>query len=123
MIDSYLKVMSNYVTFSGRLMRKDYWLYILTYFIIMVVANIIDGLIGYGYDGDGLIAGLVALIHFLPSLAAGFRRLHDIDRTAWWYLIILIPVIGWLVILFFHIQPGTVGANRFGQDPRETEAA
>jgi uncharacterized membrane protein YhaH (DUF805 family) len=48
------------------------------------------------------------------------RRLHDLDRTGWWYLLILIPVLGALVLLFFFVQRGTVGGNRFGPDPLET---
>jgi hypothetical protein len=44
--------------------------------------------------------------------------LHDTDRSAWWLLLLLIPVIGWLVILIFNCQNGTPGNNRFGPDPK-----
>jgi uncharacterized membrane protein YhaH (DUF805 family) len=47
-----------------------------------------------------------------------FRRLHDTDRSAWWLLLLLIPIIGWLVILIFNCQSGTPGENRFGADPK-----
>ncbi|MDQ0317805.1 DUF805 domain-containing protein [Amorphus orientalis] len=124
MIESYKHVMSNYVTFSGRIDRKTYWLYVLTYVIIIIIASILDSILGFApYEGSGPIGAIVGLVHFLPSLAAGFRRLHDIGKSAWWYLIILIPLIGILVLLFFHIQRGEDGANRFGADPRGSVAA
>jgi uncharacterized membrane protein YhaH (DUF805 family) len=49
-----------------------------------------------------------------------FRRLHDTDRSAWWLLLLLIPIIGWMVILIFNCQSGTPGENRFGADPKST---
>lgn len=123
MIDSYLDVMRNYATFSGRIARKDYWLYILVYFIIVVIAGILDNILGIGMEGGGPISGIVGLVHLIPSLAAGFRRLHDIDKSAWWYLIILIPLIGWIVLLIFHVQRGTNGPNQYGADPLSGTAA
>ncbi|WP_256872527.1 DUF805 domain-containing protein, partial [Enterobacter cloacae] len=45
-------------------------------------------------------------------------RLHDTDRSAWWLLLLLIPIIGWLIILIFNCQSGTPGENRFGPDPK-----
>jgi uncharacterized membrane protein YhaH (DUF805 family) len=47
-----------------------------------------------------------------------FRRLHDTDRSAWWLLLIFIPIVGWVVILLFNCQDGTPGENRFGPDPK-----
>ncbi|MGK3373215.1 DUF805 domain-containing protein, partial [Citrobacter youngae] len=48
-----------------------------------------------------------------------FRRLHDTDRSAWWLLVLLIPIVGWLVIIIFNCQNGTPGSNRFGADPKQ----
>ncbi len=50
MIDSYLGVMRNYVTFSGRIARSDYWWYVLAYFILLVIGGIIDGVLGFNWD-------------------------------------------------------------------------
>jgi uncharacterized membrane protein YhaH (DUF805 family) len=121
MIDSYLGVMRNYVTFSGRIARSDYWWYVLAYFILLVIGGIIDGVLGFNWDegSTGPVAGLVSLVHILPSLAAGFRRLHDIGRTAWWYLIILVPLVGMIVLFVFHVQRGERGPNVYGPDPLE----
>jgi len=64
------------------------------------------------------VYGLLVLI---PGWAVLFRRLHDTDRSAWWLLLVLIPVLGWLVILIFNCQRGTPGENRFGPDPLRNE--
>ncbi|MEG1684296.1 MAG: DUF805 domain-containing protein, partial [Oscillospiraceae bacterium] len=53
-----------------------------------------------------------------PSLALGFRRLHDIDKSAWWFLISLLPVVGWIWLLIYYVQEGTPGSNRYGDDPK-----
>lgn len=65
----------------------------------------------------GVITGLLGLALLLPSLAVGVRRLHDTDRSGWWILIVIIPIIGWLVLIFFFVTPGTPGPNRYGQPP------
>lgn len=126
MIESYLGVMRNYVTFSGRIARKDYWLFILAYILLLIVAGIIDGLLGFGWtDGSFYdpVTNIVSLVHILPSLAAGFRRLHDIGRTAWWYLIGLVPLVGMIVLFVFHVRRGDEGPNDYGPDPRTQAAA
>jgi uncharacterized membrane protein YhaH (DUF805 family) len=59
----------------------------------------------------------------LPSLAAGVRRLHDTDRSGWWLLIALVPLVGAIVLLVFWVLEGTRGDNRFGPDPYSAELA
>ena len=68
--------------------------------------------------GEGILTTIYGVLVFLPWWAVQFRRLHDTDRSAWWLLLLLIPVIGWLVILIFNCQRGTEGNNRFGPDPK-----
>lgn len=63
----------------------------------------------------GLVASLVLL---LPSLAVGVRRLHDTDRTGWWLLIGVVPIIGAIVLIVFFVLDSTPGANRFGPNPK-----
>jgi uncharacterized membrane protein YhaH (DUF805 family) len=65
----------------------------------------------------GLAIVVAALALIVPSLAVSFRRLHDTDRSAWWLLLVCIPIIGVIVVLVFMVLPGTVGPNRFGPDP------
>lgn len=114
-------VFSNYVTFSGRARRSEYWWFFLFSLIAYFVAGVIDGAMGFG-DG-GLFSAVVSFGLLLPSLAVLARRLHDIDRSAWWILIYIIPLIGLIVIIVFACTPGTNGANRFGPDPKGGDAA
>jgi uncharacterized membrane protein YhaH (DUF805 family) len=68
-----------------------------------------------------LLSSIFSLAVLVPSIAVSVRRLHDIDRTGWWVLIGLVPLVGWIVLLVFHVQDGTPGPNRFGPDPKSTE--
>ena len=113
----YLKVVrDNYFNFTGRARRYEYWMFMLVYFGIMVVASFIDAALGTAF-----ISSVLALLHIIPSIAVGARRLHDIDKSGWWQLISLIPVIGWVLALFWACKDGETGPNRFGNDPKENE--
>lgn len=121
-MDWYLKVLKNYVGFSGRARRKEYWMFTLFSVIVSIVLMLIDGAIGSMNEGGfGLLSGLYSLAVLLPSLAVSFRRLHDIDKSAWWLLIALVPFIGAIVLLVFAVMEGTRGENRFGPDPKADE--
>jgi uncharacterized membrane protein YhaH (DUF805 family) len=94
--------------------------------LVSRVTRVLDGLLGssivrttqYGTEvGVGIISSLVGLALLLPSIAVLVRRLHDTDRSGWWYWIVLIPILGWLVLLYFLVSAGTPGANRYGPPP------
>ncbi len=102
---------NNYVGFSGRATRSEYWYWTLFVIVASVVAGIIDALLGLGFIG-----AIVSLALFLPGIAVSMRRLHDIDRTGWW-LLIAFTGIGLIVLLVFDCIKGTTGSNRFGPDP------
>jgi uncharacterized membrane protein YhaH (DUF805 family) len=74
------------------------------------------------YLNTSVPALVYALAVLLPSLAVGVRRLHDTSRSGAWILIALIPVIGPIVLLVFTVQPGTVGPNVYGPDPKQAPA-
>lgn len=100
-------------------MRAKYWMFILVNLILTGVLSIIDKMLGWQRaGGEGILTTIYGVLVFLPWWAVQFRRLHDTDRSAWWLLLLLIPVIGWLVILIFNCQRGTEGNNRFGPDPK-----
>ena len=115
-------VLSKYATFSGRAPRSEYWWWSLALFIFFVVLAVIDGALiapMLGFERFEPSAGqplslLASLTIILPCIAVTIRRLHDTDRTGWWLLIGLIPLVGSLVLLFFYIQKGTEGENQFG---------
>ncbi len=118
-------VLSKYATFSGRAPRSEYWWWFLALLLFNLFLRVIDGafvdpLEGTGafYDQAGGPLGILAgLALLLPNLAVTVRRLRDIDRSGWWMLIALIPIIGYLILLYWLVQPSHVNANRFGEPP------
>lgn len=115
-MDWYLKVLRNYIGFGGRARRKEYWMFVLVNFVLIMVLGIVDKILGWERaGGEGVLTTIYGLLVLLPSWAVLFRRLHDTDRSAWWLLLLLIPLVGWIVILIFNCQSGTPGENRFGR--------
>ena len=114
----YLEVLKKYAIFSGRARRKEYWMFVLINVIISFVLYFIEGLAG----GPGVVGGLYGLALLIPSIAVGVRRLHDTNRTGWWLLIGLIPVIGAVILIVFTVQDGEQGANQYGPDPKAVVA-
>jgi len=127
-----------YVTFSGRAQRSELWWYIL--FIWLVTAVLYgwmfsslaqSGMTAFSADGSfdpeamnisfPLVPMILAtgfqLITILPSISVMVRRLHDTNRSGWWYWIALVPLIGIIVLLVFMISKGTDGENDYGADP------
>ncbi|MEM1048610.1 MAG: DUF805 domain-containing protein [Pseudomonadota bacterium] len=120
--DAVRTVLSKYATFQGRAVRSEFWFFVLFVFLLFTVLAFIEGAVlapalGFSaFDRDAgqplsLIASLALL---LPNIAVAVRRLHDIDRSGWWLLIGFVPVLGFLVLLYWYIQPGTDGANQYG---------
>ncbi|MBA6413633.1 DUF805 domain-containing protein [Parahaliea sp. F7430] len=120
----YLKVLKNYLGFSGRARRVEFWMFVLINFLISVVLSFVDGVLGLrGAEGaTGVLQGLYMLGVFLPSIAVAFRRLHDTGRSGWWLLIGLVPVIGWIVLLVFYCFDSEEGDNAYGPNPKLEEA-
>lgn len=116
----YLMTIKQYVDFSGRARRKQYWIFTLINIILSLLLSSLDGLIGlFNVDaGMGLISGLYSLAILLPAIGVTVRRLHDTGRTGWWLLIGLIPLIGALVLLYFLVSNGEEQTNRFGTNPK-----
>lgn len=105
----------NYITISGRAARSEFWFWQLFTIIVSFATGLIDG--SLFNDDVGTISSLASLAMFLPTLMVSIRRLHDRDQSGWWLLLMLIPLVGWLVLLYFYVTPGTDGPNRFGDDP------
>ena len=132
-IDAVRSGFSNYVTFSGRARRSEFWFWFLFAIIAGVVAAVLDSMLFPAMMdvqtdlGDGVasfsaqggpISALVSLGLFLPGLAVAVRRLHDVDRSGWWLLLAFIPLIGIIVLIVWWCTEGTRGPNRFGPDPK-----
>jgi uncharacterized membrane protein YhaH (DUF805 family) len=108
----------NYVNFSGRAVRSEYWYWTLFVTIVMFVLGIIDQSLnpGVGIGAFSIVNAIVSLALILPGIAVSVRRLHDIDRTGWW-LLLSFTVIGVLILIYWACLRGTLGQNRFGPDP------
>lgn len=106
--------LSRLTDFSGRSSRPEYWYLMLPIIVLMIVTNILDSLLLGGMPALSLIVALATLV---PSLSAGVRRLHDTNRSGWWLLVALVPVVGAFVVVYFCCQPGTEGPNDFGPKP------
>lgn len=114
--------LSGYADFDGRATRPEFWWWTLFVFILSLVLQIVDGaviapLLGFSAfapEAGNPLSAVAALALLLPSLAVGVRRLRDIGRSGWWLLIALVPIIGLLVLIHWHVQPSEDGAKRFG---------
>ena len=119
--ESFATCIKKYADFSGRAPRSEYWWFILAQFLLGLVAGFVLGFIG-GIMGMGTsladIGSVVLMLGlFLPALGVAIRRLHDTGKSGWWYLLVFIPIIGWLVLLYWFVQPSTEGTNEYGEAP------
>jgi uncharacterized membrane protein YhaH (DUF805 family) len=110
----YLDVLKKYTVFDGRAGLKEYWMFVLFNIIISFVLGVIEGMLGT----FGVLGFLYSLAIFLPGLGVSIRRLHDTDRSGWFVLIGLIPILGWIAIIILMALPGTEGNNKYGSVPQ-----
>ena len=111
-MDWFLLALKNYATFTGRSRRKEYWMFVLFYVLILLGLSLVDGLLGTGFFGAIFVLGMV-----IPSIAAAVRRLHDTGRSGWWMLIGFIPLVG-LVLIYFLVLDSDPGDNAYGPNPK-----
>ena len=113
----FLKCLTQYADFTGRARRKEYWMFMLFSFLIYILVAMVLLALGVTESAINIVISLLALSLILPNLAVTVRRLHDIDRSGWWVLLMFVPILS-LVILVFMFLNGTSGGNRFGPDPK-----
>jgi uncharacterized membrane protein YhaH (DUF805 family) len=130
----YIKVLKNYAVFSGRARRKEYWWFFLLNFIfilvldgigIFIIAPHINSLvlpIIYRLTTIASLTIIYELAVIVPSIAVGVRRLHDTNRSGWWYFLGLIPIVGGIILIVFYAMDSEPGENRYGPNPK-TEVA
>src|SRR5262245_32472664 len=97
----------NYVTFSGRAIRSEFWFWFLFAVLVSIASGVVD-LVLFSELELSPISTLVGLAIFLPGLAVAIRRLHDLDRSGWWYLLVFVPIVGWIILLIWYCTRGTV---------------
>jgi len=115
-----------YAKFDGRATRSEFWYFALFSFIGSFIFGLIDALIVNPMLGatpgqmgqGGFLQFIFALALMVPSIALAVRRLHDIGKSGWWYLIAFIPIVGVLVLLYFFVLDSQPGSNQYGPNPK-----
>ena len=114
----FLLALKKYAVFSGRSQRSEYWFFVLFYLIIYIVLAVLDGMVFKSGSQIGILSGVFSLAMIVPSIAVAARRLHDTDRSGWWQLLVLIPLIGVIVLIVFLAQDTKPGENKYGPSPK-----
>ena len=110
----YLKVVrDNYANFNGRASRQEYWMFFLFNMIFAIVIIGIDIILGLGF-----LNVIYSLVVMIPGIAVGIRRLHDIGKSGWMVLIVLIPCIGAFWLLYLMVQDSSPLDNEYGPSPK-----
>jgi uncharacterized membrane protein YhaH (DUF805 family) len=120
----YLQALKKYAVFGGRARRREYWIFEWGNTLILIALVVIGRLADPKHVG--LLPSLFIVAMIIPSFASLVRRLHDTNRSGWWLLATLVPVIGQLIILSFIVTDSQPGANRYGPNPKRqptTQAA
>lgn len=124
----YIKVLKQYADFSGRARRKEYWMFFLINLLISFAIGFVSGFIT-GINPESTMASATIILPiayslavFIPSIAVGVRRLHDTNRSGWWLLISLVPVIGAIILIIFLVQDSQPGSNQYGENPKGVES-
>ena len=137
-MDAVKSCFGKYATFSGRASRSEFWFFTLFIFIVMIALYAVifssmdfGGMMMGAQNGTltpeqmsgsfpvipFVLLGVFVLVTILPNLSVMVRRLHDTNRSGWWYWIALIPLVGPIVLIVFFATQGTDGDNDFGADP------
>ena len=115
----YLKCLKEYFNFSGRARRKEFWMFVLFNMIFMVGFAVLDTLLDLALPvvGYGPLSTIYYLCVLIPNIAVGVRRLHDIGKSGWFYLLAFIPFVNFL-LLIWACQEGERKENAWGPDPK-----
>lgn len=110
------KAFSNYANFSGRARRSEFWWFYLFNILASIAAILLDNALGITFDMSlqGPISLLVGLFLLLPNLGLAIRRLHDVGKSGWWWLIGLIPIVGPIVLLVYFASDSEPNDNQYG---------
>lgn len=124
----YLQVLKNYANFSGRARRKEYWMFILFHYLIMITLyiGIIFSTVGDEYSSEvttsgvifSALLGLYFLAMIIPYLAVTVRRLHDINKSGGYWFVRFIPIAGPIWLLVLLVEDSWDGVNKYGANPK-----
>ena len=112
--------LNKYIDFNGRASRPEFWWFFLALGVLWIALDVVNRTTGSSVAAVAELTAVLALL--FPALAVGARRLHDIDRTGWWQLIDLVPILGFVVLVIFMAKAGDDGPNRYGDPPMSVPA-
>jgi uncharacterized membrane protein YhaH (DUF805 family) len=119
----YTMVWQKYAQFDGRSRRKEYWMF--TLFNIVVCCVLYAGLLAAFFAGQRMVGILIACLYvayalavLVPGIAVSIRRLHDTNKSGWWILISLVPLVGGIILLVLMCIEGDPGPNLYGPSPK-----
>ncbi|WP_336024160.1 DUF805 domain-containing protein [Acinetobacter lwoffii] len=107
--DWFIKCLKNYANFNGRARRKEFWFFYLALVICNIFAMVLDAIL----ETEVIFYGIVTLVTIIPFLAVSARRLHDIGKSGWWYLISL-TIIGIILLIIWWAKEGETFSNPYG---------
>ena len=115
----FIYFLKNYAKFDGRAGRPEYWFYAIFSTLIFFILQFLSSMLGLQYSMSDLItvytlASVWQVVTLIPSMAVGVRRMHDINRSGFWLLFLLLPLIGWLLIMIFAVLKGNDDDNDYG---------
>lgn len=113
-VEAVQSVLSKYAQFGGRARRSEYWYFVLANFIAAVVLNLLADWLHIGF-----LPGLYSLAVLIPSIAVSVRRMHDANKSGWYLLMDLIPLVGWIFVLIALTKDSVPGTNRYGANPKD----
>ncbi|MCH1529506.1 MAG: DUF805 domain-containing protein [Candidatus Poseidoniaceae archaeon] len=123
-MDATKSCFQQYVGFSGRASRSEYWFFYLSFVVAamgmlvltVVSAFVLDALAGL----MGMLTMVTYLGFFLPMLSVTVRRLHDLGKSGWMFLVVLIPIVGGILLLVWFVSDGQPHDNAYGAVPTNT---
>ncbi len=122
-VNSVKSTFNNYADFDGRANRREFWCFTFSYFLISTLLFILIEHL-HGIEQIHSIYILITILFivfqvaiFIPIISLSVRRLHDIGRSGWYILIILIPIVGFITLLIFYLSKSQKGSNVYGQEP------
>jgi uncharacterized membrane protein YhaH (DUF805 family) len=118
----YFEAFRRFAEFDGRSRRKEYWMFNVVNWCLSFAVVMLSGLAGVGTRAGSLagmgLLGIFLLVTIIPGLAVTVRRLHDTNRSGWWMLISMVPLIGAIALLIFLLQDSDPGPNEYGPNPK-----
>jgi uncharacterized membrane protein YhaH (DUF805 family) len=116
LLENFLSVIVQYTVVKGRASRREFWMFVLAVIIVGVIFAILAAI-----PILGMLAGIASFLFYIatiiPSITVGVRRLHDTNKTGWLMLLLLIPLVGWIIVLVWCAMKGNSGRNQYGPSP------